>query len=155
LEVVAHIGGIPVEETLPFLVPVVLLYVWARRASRKRNAALERLPGQPSSLSDAAIQRVLDTWSKTGHELLAREHVPLFYPPGIDGASREEIAARIGAEPSVVDSRLDTLADLGYIDLDDGQGHERRAWLTGDGYLLVHAMEDALLEEHKQHSSTD
>lgn len=44
MAVIAHIGNIPVEEWLPFVVPVVALYLYGRRKDRHRRNEVERLP---------------------------------------------------------------------------------------------------------------
>jgi hypothetical protein len=44
VEVLAHIGDIPVEEWLPFLVPIIGLYVWGRRRERRGREKVRRLP---------------------------------------------------------------------------------------------------------------
>ena len=142
---VAHIGKVPVEEWLPFLVPVLLLYLYGRRESRKRRRALRRLPDVNVSPQDPVVERVLSRWSDAGQRELSREHVPLFFPPGLEGASIAETAERLKADPKAVERLLLDLAELGYVELDDSGGEERRVWLTADGYQLLHAAEDTLL----------
>jgi DNA-binding transcriptional ArsR family regulator len=143
--VVAHIGKVPVEEWLPFLVPVLLLYLYGRRESRRRRQALRRLPDVSVSADDRLTEQVLARWAGAGHRELSREHVPLFLPPGIEGASIAETVARLDASPGSVERLLLDLAELGYVELDDSGGDDRRAWLTADGYQLAHAAEDTLL----------
>ncbi len=142
---VAHIGKVPVEEWLPFLVPVLLLYLYGRRESRRRRQALRRLPDVSSSPDDPLREQVLSRWAAAGHRELSREHVALFLPPGLEGASIAETAARLDASPDAVERLLGDLVELGYAELDDSGGGDRRVWLTADGYQLVHAAEDTLL----------
>jgi hypothetical protein len=150
MDVLAHIGNIPVEEWLPFVVPVVALYLYGRRSSRRREAALKRVGDGISSLDEPTVERILEHWSTAGHEHLTREHVRLLYPPGVDGASIAEIAHRLDRDPRATVTSLEVLAELGYVDLDPGAADgERRAWLTADGFNLVHGMEDLLLDRAK------
>ena len=148
--VVAHIGKVPVEEWLPFLVPVLLLYLYGRRESRRRRRALQRLPDVSVSVDDPLTEQVLARWAGAGHGELSHEHVPLFLPPGIEGASIAETAARLDASPESVARLLLDLAELGYVELDDSGGEDRRAWLTADGYQLAHAAEDTLLAARRR-----
>lgn len=148
----AHIGNIPVEEWVPFVVPVLLLYLWGRRSTRKRHAALQQISEQRGRPSEATAHRVLKSWRDGGHEQLGPEYVELFYPPGLDGTNGPDLAARMHTDKIRVDDMLETLADLGYVDLEE-EGDDRRAWLTSDGYVLAQAMEDAVLEEHKHHTA--
>lgn len=155
MNAIAHIGNVPVEEWLPFLVPVLALYLYGRRETRKRRAALRRLPYADASPDDPAVEHVLARWSKAGHAELSREHIPLFYPPGLDGASAAELAARIHSNPAAVEGLLDDLVELGYVDLDDAAGPDRRAWLTASGYDLVHTTEDALLSDREDRARVE
>jgi len=147
----AHIAGIPVQEWSPFIVPVVVLYLYGRRSTRKRQAALREVGDRASSLEESTAQRILSAWSKAGHDQLTSEHVRLLYPPGVDGANVAEIAARLGSKPDAVQTSLEVLAELGYVDLeDDADGAaEGPVWLTPDGFNLVHSMEDLLLDRVK------
>jgi hypothetical protein len=142
---IAHIGKVPVEEWLPFLVPVVLLYLYGRRESRRRRQALQRLPEVSVSPEDPLVEQVLARWANSGHRELSWEHVPLFFPPGLEGASVEETAARVHVAPEQVERLLLDLAELGYLELDGSAGDDRCAWLTADGYQLAHGAEDVLL----------
>ena len=123
----AHIGNIPVEEWVPFLVPVVLLYLWGRRSSRKRDVALQRLSEQPGALSEATAARVLKSWSDAGSRAPStrarRALLPAWARRRQPGGDRRQAARRARAE---VDTMLDTLAELGYIDLDGQEGDDRR-----------------------------
>jgi hypothetical protein len=142
---VAHIGKVPVEEWLPFLVPVLILYLYGRRESRRRRRALGRLPELGASPQDAIVAEVLSRWAASGHRELSREHVPLFYPPGPDGASLAETAARVHAPTGAVERLLLDLAELGYVELEELEAGGARVWLTATGYQLLHGAEDTLL----------
>jgi hypothetical protein len=149
MAVLGHIGNIPIEEWLPFTVPVFGLYFYGRHQDRKRTAALRRVSGAAGGAPDAAtLERVLAAWSRGGHEELTREHVALFYPPGPDGASPAELGDRVHRDPADVERLLADLAELGYLDRDEGKQGERRVWLTAEGYQLAHAAEDVLLAKH-------
>jgi DNA-binding transcriptional ArsR family regulator len=144
--VIAHIGNVPVEESLPFLVPVVALYLYGRHKLRRRREALSRLPEASEVLNDDAITRVLARWSAAHHRDLSREHVSLLYPPGPEGVTAEELASRTRGEPSRVGRLLDDLAELGYVEFDGQADNEQpRAWLTVTGYDLVKLTEEELL----------
>jgi hypothetical protein len=150
---IAHIGNVPVEEWLPFLVPVVALYVYGRHAARRRQASVARLPGV-EALTEANTERVLAKWSSSHHAELSREFVPLLYPPGPEGMTAAELAARIHADVEVVRARLEDLADLDYLELDVHKAEkEPRAWLTVAGHDLLGATEAALLAEPPGSSS--
>jgi hypothetical protein len=145
MPLIAHIGGIPVEEWLPFAVPVVVLYAYGRRRGRRRRQSVARLPGI-EALNEATIERVLDKWSSSHHGEVSREFVPLLYPPGPEGATAGELADRIHADEEVVRARLADLADLGYLELDVRKGEsEPRVWLTVAGYDLLDLTADAVL----------
>ena len=61
-----------------------------------------------------------------------------------------QLADNVHADPVTVGRLLDELEDLGYLDLEDREGpHGPRAWLTFEGYELVHEMESALLSESR------
>jgi hypothetical protein len=143
---IAHIGKIPVEEWLPFVVPVLALYLYGRRKERRRREAVGRL-GPPEALDADAVERVMASWSMASREGLAPAHVPLLYPPGPDGMSVHELAARAHEDPAVVERLLEELEDLGYLSLearDDDEGGPR-AGLTIEGYALLYDTEAALL----------
>jgi hypothetical protein len=146
MQLIAHIGNVPVEETLPFLVPIVALYVYGRRRERRRRDAVRDLPAAGEPLNDDTVARVLAAWSAADHRDVSREHLPVLYPPGPDGMSASELAERGGCEPASVELLLEELADMEYLELEHREGFpERRAWLTFKGYELVHATETALL----------
>jgi hypothetical protein len=133
MQVIAHIGNTPVEEWLPFLVPVLALYIYDRRKDQRRRDAVKRLPDVSEPLDEGTVKLVVDRWSEARHRDLSPAYLPLFYPPGPDGMK--------------VDERLlQKLEDLGYLDLEERDGFNgRRAWLTFEEYELVHETEAALL----------
>jgi DNA-binding MarR family transcriptional regulator len=142
----AHIGNIPVEEWLPFLVPIIGLYIYGRRKDRRRRAAVGRLPDASERLDERTIKQILADLSKAKHDDVSAEHLPLLYPPGPDGFSAAELAERTDSDPATVERLLEDLEDREYLDVDGGDSHEgRRAWLTFKGYELVDATEVALL----------
>jgi hypothetical protein len=145
--VIAHIGNIPVEEWLPFIVPVLLLYLYGRGHSRRRRRAVARLPGPRAPLDEQTVERVLARWAAAGHEQITREQLPLLYPPGPDGATASEVAVQSGIDASGVRRRLDELADLGYLETEDQpEGEESRVWLTIEGFDVAKITEEVLLE---------
>jgi hypothetical protein len=152
--VIAHIGNVPVEEWLPFLFPVLALFLYGRHWSRRRRQALNRLPAPGEPIDEGTIELVLCEWAKAGHTDLGYEYVRLLYPPGPDGATALELAGRAHSDPAVVEHLLNELQELGYLDLEEGEpGHAetsrvRRAWLTASGYDLVNVTEKALLAAH-------
>jgi DNA-binding MarR family transcriptional regulator len=155
VDVLAHIGNIPVEEWVPFVAPVVILYLYGRRSRRRRQAEVARLPEAISALDEQTVADVLDAWSEK-HGDLSRELLPLVYPPGPDGLTTGELAERVHAEPATVLRQLEELEDLDYLELDDGQAPmERRAWLTFRGHELVEETESALLAARRGEPATD
>ena len=145
MPIIAHIGKVPVEEWLPFLVPVVALYVYGRHRNRRRREALARLPDVSSLLDEAIIRRVLDRWSTAGHRELSAEAVPLLYPPGPDGLTASELASRSHRDPAAVERSLEDLQELGYVDLEEHSVGEGRVWLTIEGHALLDLAEGELL----------
>lgn len=146
MPLLAHIGNIPVEEWLPFLAPVIGLYLYGRHKERRRRESVKRLLDSGRTPDEGAVRTVLATWAASEHREVAAEHLPLLYPPGPDGATSSELAARIDREPQDVERMLEDLAELGYVELDTGDGkHETRAWLTTSGCDLVNITEDTLL----------
>jgi hypothetical protein len=142
-----HIGNVPVEEWVPFVVPVVALYVYGRHRARRRAESVTNLPGV-EALDEATSDRVFARWSDCKHTDLSRECVQLLYPPGPEGKTAAELAERIHGDQEVVRERLEDLADLGYLELEVRNGEsEPRAWLTGAGYDLQELTEAALLAD--------
>jgi IclR helix-turn-helix domain len=143
----AHIGNIPVEEWLPFLVPIIGLYIYGRRKERRRHAAVGRLPDAREGLDERTIEQIVADLSRAKHTDVSPEHLPLLYPPGPDGLSAVELAERTNSDPASVERLLEDLEDHEYLELDSGDGDEdRRAWLTFKGYELLDATEVALLD---------
>jgi predicted transcriptional regulator len=146
MPVTAHIGNIPVEEWLPFLVPVVALYFFVRRKERRRRERVRRLLDGGGQLDAETTSAVLASWAATDHEDVSPEQLPLLYPPGPDGMTAAELATRIHRDTATVQRQLEDLAELGYLELDQGEPPQaRRAWLTAVGSDLVNLTEDALL----------
>jgi predicted transcriptional regulator with HTH domain len=146
MSLIAHIGNVPVEEWLPFLFPVLALYLYGRHWARRRRKAVDRLPRADEPLDDDAVELVISEWAKADHSELSREHLPLLYPPGPDGATATELAARFRSDPVKVEGLLEDLQELGYVDLEEGtQRDGRRAWLTAEGYDVVNITEEALV----------
>jgi hypothetical protein len=146
----AHIGNIPVEEWLPFLAPIVALVLYGRHRSRQRDRAVRRLPPAEQALDERTIELVQERWGKAGHGELSVEQVPLLYPPGPEGATPAELAARTRTDVETVRRQLEELHELGYLDLEPRhESEEPRAWLTIDGYSLLSTTEEALLAAHE------
>ena len=144
--VLAHIGNIPVEEWVPFVVPVLALYLYGRRKRRRRREAVQRLPDPTTSLDERTVALVVDRWSSANHQDLSRTHLPLLYPPGPDGLTARELAERTHGDAAKVEHLLAELEDLGYLDIEERDGSaEARAWLTVKGHDLVYETEEALL----------
>jgi predicted transcriptional regulator len=142
--VIAHIGKIPVEEYAGFIVPVIVLYAYGRAWSRRHRRKVAHLPGSAATLDEKTVEFVAARWAAAKHTEVAREQLPLMYPPGPDGTTASELADRIGADRSSVTRRLEDLANLGYVEFDSGEG-EQRIWLTVEGINLLGITEDALL----------
>jgi len=144
--VIAHIGNVPVEEWLPFLFPVVALYLYGRHRWRRRREAVARLPAIGEGLDDATVSRILTRWATADHGEVPSECLPLLYPPGPDGLTAIELASRINSDTTTVERQLEDLADLGYVELDEAEGTDApRAALTAEGYDLLRITEDVLL----------
>jgi hypothetical protein len=142
----AHIGNVPVEEWLPFVVPVVVLYVYGRHKYRRRREAVERLPDASELLDERMIRRVAERWSAASHEELSPELVPLLFPPGPDGMTAAELASRIARDPVAVERQLEELQELGYLDREAGDDlGQGRVWLTIEGHQLLELTVDELL----------
>jgi DNA-binding MarR family transcriptional regulator len=146
MSLIAHIGNVPVEEWLPFLVPVVALYIYGRRRDHRRHEEVSRLLDAGEPLDDSTISAVLQQWSASLHKEVSIEHLPLLYPPGPDGVTPAELADRTHCDRDTVRRLLEDLVELGYVDLDEEKGSdEPRAWLTAEGADLVNLTEDTLL----------
>jgi DNA-binding transcriptional ArsR family regulator len=146
MHVIAHIGNIPVEEWLPFLVPVLALYLYVRGKERRRREAVKRLLDASEPLDQGMVESVVARWASAKHEDLSPAYLPLLYPPGPDGMSAGELAERTHADPASVERLLEELEDLGYLDLRQHDGFDgRRVSLTFEGYELLYETEAALL----------
>ncbi len=141
----AHIGGIPVEEWLPFLVPVIAIYVYVRTRERRRRAEVQRVIDAGGTLSDELAARILSEWAATSHGELNEEHVRLMAPPGPNGASAKELAQRVGRDEREVEQLLGDLVELGYVEEYAPEDGERKVWLTADGFAIAHVAERAVL----------
>jgi hypothetical protein len=150
MTVLAHIGGIPVQESLPFLVPIVALVIYGRRRGRHRRREVEKLPDAAEMLDERTTARVVEEWAKGRHTDLAARHVALMYPPGPDGASAAELVSRTGQGLDTVSRLLSELHELGYVDLDGSPGPDQRATLTLEGYDLLDVAESVLLEAARE-----
>lgn len=142
----AHIGNIPVEEWLPFLVPVIALYLFGRRNDRRRRDAAGELPAAGEPLDDGLMEHIEAQWSKAHQDGISREHLPLLLPPGPDGRDAGELATRAHIDAAEAARLLEQLEQLGYVEFDEIAGTDGRcAWLTFSGHALVDLTEHALL----------
>ncbi len=156
MNVLAHFGKIPVEEWLPFVVPLVALYIYGRRRERRRRAAVGGLPAAHEQLSEDAMSHVEHEWAAADHADVARRHLPLLVPPGPDGFSTVELAERIHADPVTVAQLLEELEELDYLTMDEAEKLEDRpVSLTFRGYELLDTTEVALLGALEARSAPD
>ncbi len=139
--VLAHIGDIPVEEWLPFVVPVVVLYLVGRRMTRARERDVARVMAE-ERLDEPTLEEILACWRSRRPNELSIEHVPLFCPPGPEGFTAGELAERLDTDARRTASLLDELEELGYVERD---GPEGSLWLTVEGYDLLNDAESVLL----------
>ena len=140
--VLAHIGNVPVEEWLPFVVPVVVLYLVGRRMTRARQRDVARVMAE-ERLDEETLAEILERWSRRRANELTIAHVPLFCPPGPEGSTAHELAERLGRDEHDIEPLLAELEELGYLERDGGDG---RLWLTIEGYDLLNEAESVLLE---------
>jgi hypothetical protein len=147
MTVLAHIGGIPVQESLPFVIPVVALFLYGRHRTKGRRREVSRLPKAADLLDEHTTARVLAAWADGRHQEVAARHVALMYPPGPDGATAGELSERTGIGRAAVEQRLTELHELGYLDIDDAPDGEQRVALTIEGYDLLDVTEGVLLDE--------
>jgi hypothetical protein len=141
----AHIGGIPVEEWLPFLVPLIAIYAYVRRRERRRRAEVQRVLAAGVALSDELIETILGEWTAARRDELTAEHVRVMAPPGPNGTSAAELARRMHRDERTVARLLGDLAELGYVEEDAPAEGETKVWLTADGFAVAHMVERAVL----------
>ncbi len=139
--VLAHIGNIPVEEWLPFVAPVVVLYLVGRRMSRARERDVLRVMSE-EALDEPTVEQILERWRGKGPNELSRRHVPIFWPPGPEGSTIAALAERLGSDVETVGSLVDELEELGYLERDGASGE---LWLTIEGHDLLNDAEAVLL----------
>jgi hypothetical protein len=150
MTLLAHIGGIPVQESLPFLIPIVALVLYGRHRGRHRRREVQGLPDAAEMLDAAMVDRVLAEWSKGRHADAQARHVPLFYPPGPDGLTAARLGERIGEDQATAGRLLAELHELGYVELDGPEGPGQEVSLTLEGYDLLDATESVLLEAARE-----
>jgi hypothetical protein len=149
----AHIGNIPVEEWVPFLAPIVALYVYGRRRERRRRSEVGRIPASSGQLDAAVVARIAEEWRKREYEGVTTEHLGLLYPPGPDGRTVKELASTTHADPAHVLGLLEELEVGDYLLL-EGEPPDLQTSLTVKGYGLVDATEDSLLTALRSVRST-
>jgi DNA-binding MarR family transcriptional regulator len=143
--VLAHIGNIPVEEWLPFVAPVVVLYLLGRRMTRNREREVAQVMAK-ELLDERTVGEILERWRQRRPNELSSKHVPIFWPPGPEASTPGELAARLGIDLARVEPLLDELEELGYLERDGGDG---TLWLTIEGYDLMNDAESVLLEHSR------
>jgi hypothetical protein len=143
--VLAHIGNIPVEEWLPFVAPVVALYLLGRRMTRNRERKVAKVLAK-ELLDETTTGEILERWRRRRPNELSAGHVPIFWPPGPEGVTAAELTRRLGADRRGVEELLDDLEELGYLERDGGDG---RLWLTIEGYDLLADAESVLLDKSR------
>lgn len=142
---IAHIGNIPVEEWLPFVAPVVALYLYGRHWERRRRAAVKQLPDAEELLDRQTVDRVLARWAEKGHTQPKASHLPLLYPPGPDDTTTTLLADRAHLDAQTTVRLLAELEDFGYLELDGEPGATQRVLLTIEGHDLANLTEQTLL----------
>ncbi len=142
----AHIGNIPVEEWLPFVAPVVVLYLVGRRMSRARERDVLRVMSE-EDLDEPTTEQILERWRRKRPNELSSSHVPIFWPPGPEGSTAEELAKRLGSALQNIEPLVEELEELGYLER-DGAGGE--LWLTIEGYDLLNDAEAVLLQRGRE-----
>jgi len=143
--VLAHIGNIPVEEWLPFVVPVVVLYLLGRRMTRNREREVAQVMAE-ELLDERTVGEILERWRHKRPNELSSRYVPIFWPPGPEGSTPGELAKRLGYDLETLEAMLGELEELGYIERDGGDG---TLWLTIEGYDLMNDAESVLLEHSR------
>ncbi len=143
--VLAHIGNIPVEEWLPFVAPVVALYLLGRRMTRKRERKVAKVLAK-ELLDEQTTEEILERWRRRRSNELSARHVPIFWPPGPEGTTSTELARRLGIDRRSMKALIDDLEELAYLERDGGDG---RLWLTIEGYDLLADAESVLLDKSR------
>lgn len=142
----AHIGNIPVEEWLPFLVPLIGLYFYGRRREHRRRSEVAELPRTSEGLDPTVVERILTGWREARYDAVTAEHLPLLYPPGPDGLSVAELASRTSGDEETVRGLLEQLERADYLDLfPEAESNGLQASLTLRGFGLVDQTEESLL----------
>jgi hypothetical protein len=154
MPVIAHIGNIPVEEWLPFVAPVVVLWLYGRHRDRRRRAAVQRLPDAHELLDEPTIERVVARWVAKRHSDAQARHLPVLYPPGPDGMTTAALADRAHCDTPTITRLLTELEDFGYLELDGDQGPAQKILLTIEGHDLVNLTEQTLLTAAHERSTT-
>jgi hypothetical protein len=143
----AHIGNIPVEEWLPFVVPLVGLYFYGRRRERRRRSEVAELPETSEGLDPSIIERIVAGWKEARYDAVRPEHLPLLYPPGPDGLSVAELVSRTSGDEQTVRGLLEQLERADYLDLfPEPESGGLQTSLTLRGFGLVDQTEESLLE---------
>jgi len=141
----AHIGNIPVEEWLPFVAPVVVLYLLGRRMTRNRERQVAQVMAK-ELLDERTVGEILQRWRRRRPNELSSSHVPIFWPPGPEASTPAELAKRLGSDLVSIERLVDELEELGYLERDGGDG---TLWLTIEGYDLMNDAESVLLEHSR------
>jgi predicted transcriptional regulator len=150
---IAHIGNIPVQESLPFLVPMIALALFVWRKERRRREELERLPDAEDLLDERTVELVLGRWAESRHRDLGARHIPILYPPGPDETTAAQLAGRANCDTDTVQRLLVELEALGYVELEGYEGPDQAVSLTVEGYDLVNATEAVLLDAARGYPS--
>jgi hypothetical protein len=146
MNVIAHIGNLPIQESLPFLFPVIALVLVIWRKERRRRRELARLPDAEDLLDEHTVELVLARWARSRHKHLTAGHLPLLYPPGPDGMTAAQLSGRADCDVNTVQRLLAELDDLGYVELEGHDGPDQSVSLTVEGYDLLDTTEAVLLD---------
>jgi hypothetical protein len=142
----AHIGNIPVEEWLPFVVPLVGLYFYGRRREHRRRDEVAELPETSEGLDPSIVERIVTGWKDARYDAVTPEHLPLLYPPGPDGLSVTELVDQTSSDEETVRGLLEQLERADYLDLfPEPESGGLQASLTLRGFGLVDQTEESLL----------
>ncbi len=152
--VIAHIGKIPVQESLPFLVPIVALVVAIWRKERRRRGELELLPDAQEMLDGRTVALVQARWAQNRHGDLSASCLPVLYPPGPDDMTVAQLASRAQCDTDTVQRLLEELEERGYVELDGHDGPDQAVSLTVEGYDLVNVTEAALLDVARERQAS-